>query len=110
QCFFAAAARNVLFPPAVLAGAEVSARDDLGHQLAWGVDVAVGGGTSTMRLSGVPDIPVRFGELSGGVSLWRDFDLTERLTMSLGARLAFLYLFRSFPGRSDLPSQNFFTR
>ncbi|MFL5311847.1 MAG: caspase family protein [Myxococcales bacterium] len=109
QFFFDSAARNGLFPPAVLAGAEVSARDDLGHQLAWGVDVAVGGGTSTLRLSGVPDIPVRFGELSGGVSLWRDFDVTERLTVSVGARLAFLYLFRSFSGRSDLPSQNFFT-
>ncbi|HKB78023.1 MAG TPA: hypothetical protein VKC58_15595, partial [Myxococcales bacterium] len=95
--------------PAVLAGAEISARDDLGHQLAWGVDLAVGGGTSTLRLSGVPDIPVRFGELSGGVSLWRDFELTERLSASVGARLAFLYLFRSFTGRGDLPSQNFFT-
>jgi hypothetical protein len=109
QFFFDSAARNGLFPPAVLAGAELSARDYLGHQLAWGVDVAVGGGTSTLRLSGVPDIPVRFGELSGGVSLWRDFDVTETLTASVGARLAFLYLFRSFEGRSDLPSQNFFT-
>jgi uncharacterized caspase-like protein len=109
QFFFDSAARNGLFPPAILAGAEASARDYLGHQLAWGVDVAVGGGTSTLRLSGVPDIPVRFGELSGGVSLWRDFDITETLTASLGARLAFLYLFRSFPGRPDLPSQNFFT-
>jgi hypothetical protein len=109
QFFFDSAARNGLFPPAVLAGAEVSARDYLGHQLAWGLDVAVGGGTSTLRLSGVPDIPVRFGELSGGVSLWRDFDVTETLTASVGARLAFLYLFRSFEGRSDLPSQSFFT-
>ena len=109
QFFFDSAARNGLFPPAVLAGVELSARDDLGHQLAWGVDLAVGGGTSTLRLSGVPDIPLHFGELSGGVSLWRDFDVTESLTVSLGARLAALYLFRSFSGRPDLPSQNFFT-
>ena len=109
QFFFDSAARNGLFLPAILAGAEVSARDYLGHQLAWGVDMAVGGGTSTLRLSGVPDIPVRFGELSGGVSLWRDFDVTDSLTASVGARLAFLYLFRSFDNRPDLPSQSFFT-
>jgi len=109
QFFFDSAARNGLFPPAVLGGAELSARDDLGHQLAWGIDLAVGGGTSTLRLSGVPDIPLRFGEVSGGVSLWRDFDLSESFTMALGARLAALYLFRSFSGRPDLPSQNFFT-
>ena len=105
----AALAALWIFPPAILAGAEVSARDYLGHQLAWGVDMAVGGGTSTLRLSGVPDIPVRFGELSGGVSLWRDFDVTDSLTASVGARLAFLYLFRSFDNRPDLPSQSFFT-
>ena len=110
QFFFDSAARNGLFPPAILAGAEASVRDYLGHQLAWGLDVAVGGGTSTLRLSGVPDgIPLRFGELSGGVSLWRDFDVTDSLTASIGARLAFLYLWRSFDNRPDLPSQNFFT-
>src|SRR5205085_1332313 len=48
QFFFDSAARHGLFPPAVLAGAELSSRDDLGHQLAWGVDLSVGGGTSTV--------------------------------------------------------------
>ena len=109
QFFFDSAARKGLFPPAVLAGAELSSRDDLGHQLAWGIDLSVGGGASTLRLSGVPDIPLRFGEVSGGVSLWRDFGLSDTMTLSLGARVGALYLFRSFDGRSDLPSQNFFT-
>jgi caspase domain-containing protein len=109
QFFFDSAARNGLFPPAALAGLELAARNDLGHQLAWGVDLAVGGGTSTLRMPGLADMPLRFGEVSGGVSLWRDFDLTDSLTTSLGARVAFLYLFRSFSGRSDLPNQNFFT-
>src|SRR5207302_840323 len=85
QFFFDSAARNGLFPPAVLAGAELSSRDDLGHQLAWGIDLSVGGGASTLRLSGVPDIPLRFGEVSGGVSLWRDFGLSDTMTLSLGA-------------------------
>jgi uncharacterized caspase-like protein len=109
QIFFDSAARNGLFPPAALGGVELSSRDDLGHQLAWGVDLAVGGGSSTLRLPEVDAIPVRFGELSGGASLFRDFDLTDSLTASAGARLAFLYLSRTFPGRSDLPGQNFFT-
>lgn len=110
QFFFDSAARNGLFPPAVLAGAELSSRDDLGHQLAWGVDLAVGGGTSTLHLSGVPDIPVTFGEISGGVSLWRDFYFSDSVSISLGGRVAALYLFRNFSGGgSDLPSQNFFT-
>ena len=39
----------------------------------------------------------------------RDFDLTDSLTATAGARLAFLYLSRTFPGRSDLPGQTFFT-
>ena len=109
QFFFDSAARNGLFPPAGLAGVELSARDDLGHQLAWGVDFAVGGGTSTLRLPDVDPIALRFYELSGGASLWRDFYLSDSLTASIGARLAFLYLARTFVGRSDLPSQNFFT-
>jgi uncharacterized caspase-like protein len=109
QFFFDSAARNGLFPPAALGGVEMSARDDLGHELAWGVDFAVGGGSSTLHLPGVAPIPVRFAELGGGASLWRDFGLTDSLALSLGARVAFLYLARSFPGHSELPSQNFFT-
>jgi hypothetical protein len=109
QFFFDSAARNGLFPPAGLAGVELAARDDLGHQLVWGLDAAVGGGKSTMTLPGVAPLPVNFIELSGGVSLWRDFGLTDSLTVSLGARVAFLYLSRNFPGHGDLPQQSFFT-
>ncbi|MFL5440849.1 MAG: caspase domain-containing protein, partial [Myxococcales bacterium] len=109
QVFFDSAARNGLFPPAGLGGIELSSRDDLGHQLAWGVDLSAGGGSSTLQLPDVDPIPVRFGEVSGGVSLFRDLDLTDRLTATGGARVAFLYLSRTFPGRSDLPGQSFFT-
>ncbi|MFN2547461.1 MAG: caspase domain-containing protein, partial [Myxococcales bacterium] len=109
QVFFDAAARNGLFPPAALAGVELASRDDLGHELTWGIDFSLGGGSSNLRLPGLAPIPERFGELGGGVSLWRDFDLGDSATVSLGARVAFIYLARSFPGHSELPSQNFFT-
>jgi hypothetical protein len=109
QFFFDAAARNGLFPPAALAGVELASRDDLGHNLAWGLDVGVGGGSSTLHLPGVAPIPLIFGEVGGGVSLWRDFDLGDTFTWSIGARVAFIYIARSFPGNSELPSQNFFT-
>lgn len=109
QFFFDAAARNGLFPPAALAGVELAARDDLGHDLAWGLDLNLGGGSSTLRLAGVTPIPVRFGELGGGATLWRDFGLNDSLTVSLGARIAFLFISRNFPGHSELPQQSFFT-
>jgi uncharacterized caspase-like protein len=109
QFFFDGGARNGLFPPAALAGVELASRDDLGHDLAWGMDVAVGGGSSDLRLPGVSPIPVRFGELGAGASLWRDVGLTESLTASFGARVAFLALWRTFPGHPELPNQNFFT-
>jgi len=109
QFFFDSAARNGLFPPAGLAGAELGVRDDLGHDLAWGVDLAVGGGAATLTLAGGEAIPERFFEVTGGASLWRDFGLTDSLTWSLGARVAFIYLSRSFENRPDLPAQSFFT-
>jgi hypothetical protein len=109
QFFFDAAARNGLFPPAALAGVEAAVRDDLGHQLVWGLDLAVGGGAANLELPGVSPIPERFIELTGGASLWRDFELTDRLTLSLGARVAFLYLARTFQNHPELPGQSFFT-
>jgi uncharacterized caspase-like protein len=109
QFFFDSAARNGLFPPAALAGLETAARDDLGHSLAWGLDLSLGGGSATLRLPGVAPIDERFFEVSGGASLWRDFDLTDTFTASVGARVAFIYLARSFPDRSELQNQNFFT-
>ena len=109
QFFFDAAARNGLFPPATLAGVELAARDDLGHQLAWGLDLNLGGGSSTLRLKGVTPIPVRFGELGGGATLWRDVGITDSLTWAVGGRVAFLFISRTFPGHSELPQQSFFT-
>src|SRR6267143_530599 len=97
QFFFDSAARNGLFPPAVLAGAEMAVRDDLGHDLAWGLDLSVGGGAATLTLPGVTTpIPERFLEVTGGASLWRDFPIGESFTLS-------------FNNRPDLPSQSFFT-
>jgi uncharacterized caspase-like protein len=109
QFFFDSAARNGLFPPAGLAGVELSARDDLGHHLAWGLDFSLGGGASTLRLPDVDPIPLRFMEVSGGASLVRDFDLSDAWTLSAGVRVGVLYLARSFDNRPDLPSQSFFT-
>lgn len=109
QFFFDSAARNGLFPPAALAGLETAARDDLGHSLAWGLDLSLGGGSATLRLPGVAPIDERFFELSGGASLWRDFELTDTFTASAGARVAFIYLARTFPNRSELQNQSFFT-
>ena len=97
------------FPPAVLAGAELGVRDDLGHDLVWAVDLAVGGGAATLTLPGTTPIPERFFELTGGASLWRDFAVGDSWTVSVGARVAFLYLGRTFDNHPELPSQNFFT-
>ncbi len=109
QFFFDQAARNGLFPPAALAGIELAARDDLGHSLAWGLDLDLGGGSSTLQLPGDSPIPVRFGEVGGGGALWRDFEIADSLTWSLGARVAFIFISRTFPGHSELPQQTFFT-
>jgi hypothetical protein len=109
QTFFSAAARDGYFPPAALGGIELSSRDDLGHGLAWGMDLALGGGGSFLSLDGgVPPIKVQFGEISGGASLWLDFPAGP-FTLSAGGRVAFIYLSRRFPDRPDLRSQYFFT-
>jgi uncharacterized caspase-like protein len=109
QSFFSAAARDGYFPPALLGGFEVSSRDDLGHGLAWGMDAALGGGSSSLSLGGgAPPIAVRFTEVSGGASLWLDFPAGP-LVLSGGGRVAFIWLGRSFPGRTDLRDQYFFT-
>ncbi len=108
QRFFGPAASSGYFPPVGLGGVELMAREDLGHRLAWGLDLALGGGTSTLGLAGVDPIAVRFYEISGGASLWRDLDAGP-VTFSLGGRLAFVYLGRTFPDRNDLQPQWFFT-
>ena len=108
QRFFSRAARDGLFPPAALGGLEVGVRDDLGHGLAWGLDVALGGGEGTVTMPGVEPLPVRFGEIAGGASLWKDFQLGP-VTLSAGGRVAFVWMTRSFPAGRELPSQYFFT-
>ncbi|MBL0277643.1 MAG: caspase family protein [Anaeromyxobacter sp.] len=108
QRFLDAATRDGLFPPATLLGAELSVRDDLGHGLAWGLDLAAGGGEGTVRFDGVADIPFRFAEVAGGGALWRDFGFGP-LTLSAGGRVGFVWLSRRFERQQDLPSQHFFT-
>ncbi|ABS26205.1 hypothetical protein [Anaeromyxobacter sp. Fw109-5] len=108
QRFFDRAARDGLFPPATLGGLEVAVRDDLGRGLAWGIDAALGGGAGTLRMPGVEPIPVKFAELAGGASLWKDF-LVGPVVLSAGARIGLIWLGRSFPAREELPSQTFFT-
>ncbi len=107
QRFFGPSAAGGLFPSVGLGGLELMVRDDLGHGLAWGLDAALGGGSSALAFAGDP-VKMRIGELSGGGSLWKDFRAGP-VALSAGARLAFLYLTRSFPDRPDLPSQYFFT-
>jgi hypothetical protein len=108
QRFFSAAARDGLFPPATLLGAELSVRDDLGHGLAWGLDLALGGGSGEVKLPDADPLPVTFGEVAGGVSLWKDWRLGA-LTLAAGGRVAFTWLGRSFPPAEDVPPQWFFT-
>ncbi len=108
QRFFSRAARDGLFPPTTLAGVEAAVRDDLGHGLAWGLDLSFGGGAGELRLPGVDPIEVRFSEVATGVSLWRDFRLGP-VTLSAGARVAFTWLARSFAESEGLPSQFLFT-
>jgi len=107
QTFFGPSAASGYFPPAALLGAELIVRDDLGHGLSWGVDAAVGGGKSSLGLGGGASVPIEFTELSSGVSLVKDLHLGS-FTFSLGARVALLYLDRTFPG-AGLPSQYFLT-
>ncbi|HET8542850.1 MAG TPA: caspase family protein [Anaeromyxobacter sp.] len=108
QRFFSEAARDGLFPPATLLGAELSIRDDLGHGIAWGLDFALGGGRGEVRIPDAPPIPVEFGEIAGGASLWKDWRLGA-LTLSAGGRVAVTWLGRSFPPAENLPPQYFFT-
>jgi Caspase domain len=108
QAFFDYAARTDLFPPAVLGGVELGVRGDLGAHIAWGFDLSAGAGSSTLSLENLSPIPVRFTEFTGGASLWRDIPFRP-LTLSLGARVAFIDMIRNFPGHPELQSQYFFT-
>ena len=108
QRFFDEGARNGLFPPAALFGVDVIDRDDLGRGLTWGLDVAVGGGGSNLALEGQQPTHFSFTELTGGGGIWKDLPFGA-LTVSIGARIGFVYLHRSFDNRPDLQSQYFFT-
>jgi hypothetical protein len=108
QRFFDEAARDGLFPPATLGGLELAVRDDLGRGLAWGFDVALGGGAGKLRMPGVEPISVQFAEVAGGASLWKDL-VRGPLVFSAGARIGLTWLGRSFAAREELPRQYFFT-
>ncbi|MHB8420580.1 MAG: caspase family protein [Myxococcales bacterium] len=108
QSFFDSATRTGLFPPAALGGLELSVRHDLGHKLAWGVDLSIGEGSSSLALQNLPPLPVTFGEGNLGASLWRDFSVGP-LVFALGIRVALIGLVRSFVGHPELPTQYFFT-
>lgn len=109
QRFFDRATREGLFPPAVLAGAELAVRDDLGHGLAWGVDAAVGGGKGKVDLGGGAAVPFDFSEMGGGVALWKELRVGRPLVLSAGARVGFTWLARRFEDRAEIPPQHFFT-
>jgi len=108
QRFFDAANRDGLFPSATLAGLELSARDDLGHGLAWGLDLALGGGKGSLKLPGLDPIGVRSTEVAGGGSLTYDWRLGPA-TLSAGGRVAFIWMGRTFDRQEQLPDQFFFT-
>lgn len=108
QSFFDSATRTGLFPPAGLGGLELSVRQDLGHKLAWGLDLSFGEGSSSLSLNGLAPLPVTFGEGNFGASLWRDFDVGP-LVFSLGVRVALIFMVRSFVDHPELPTQYFFT-
>jgi hypothetical protein len=108
QLFLDAATRDGLFPPATLLGAELAVRDDLGHGLAWGLDLAVGGGRGTVRLPGLEPIGLSFGEVAGGASLSTGWSFGAA-SLSAGGRVGFLWLHRTFDQAQALPDQYFFT-
>ena len=84
-------------------------RDDLGHGLAWGLDLAFGGGDGRAPAPrGRSDPGPVLGGGGGRVALAR---LPARAGHALRAasRVAFTWLARSFAASEELPSQYFFT-
>lgn len=108
QRFFGPAGTGGLFPSVTLVGVELAARDDLGHGLAWGLDLALGGAQGTLELPGVEPIRMRATEVALGASLWRDWRAGP-VTLSAGGRVALLWIGRTFDARDQLPPQYFFT-
>jgi caspase domain-containing protein len=108
QTFFEPSGSQGLFPDTTLLGLELAARDDLGHGLAWGLDLSVGGARGTLELPGLEPIGMRSTEVALGASLWHDWRVGPA-TLSAGGRVAFLWLGRTFDEREQLPPQYFFT-
>jgi hypothetical protein len=108
EAFFDAAASSGLFPPMLLGGIEVAVRQNLGHDIGWGGDLSFGGGSGTLTQGGVTGIPFNSQELSGGVEIWKDFNVWV-LRLGIGLRVAGILLLRQFQGNADLPNQTFFT-
>jgi len=109
QRFFDRATRDGLFPPAALGGVEVAARDDLGHGLGWGLDLAIGGGKGQVDLGdGAEPLPFTFDELGGGVAIWKEWGVGP-VDLSAGLRFGVTWLHRTFEPAAELPAQQFFT-
>ncbi len=108
QQFYEPPGAGGLFPDTTLLGAEVAARDDLGHGLAWGLDLSLGGAQGRLKLEGLDPIRFRSSEVAVGASLWRDWRAGP-VTFSAGGRVALLWLSRTFDARERLPDQYFFT-
>jgi hypothetical protein len=108
QRFFEPSGATGLFPQATLAGLELASRDDLGHGLAWGLDLSLGGAQGTLRLEGLEPIGFRSTEVAAGASLWHDWRVGP-VTLSAGGRVALIWLGRTFDQAEQLPPQYFFT-
>ena len=53
-------------------------------------------------MPGVEPIPVKFAEVAGGASLWKDL-VRGPFVLSAGARIGLTWLGRSFAAREELP-------
>ncbi len=109
QRFFDRAARDGLFPPATLLGAELAVRDDLGHGLAWGLDCALGGGRGRGEAARRGSHPRHVRRGRGRRLALEGLPASGALTLSGGARVAFTWLARTFPPEREPPGQYFFT-
>jgi hypothetical protein len=109
QSFFDAPTRDGLFPPASMLGAELHVRDFFRKGWVLGADLAAGGTRSVLFRPGGVALPFRFGELALGASLFTEWSfLDDRLSPFLGARLAFLFMSRTFDDLG-IPKQSFST-
>jgi hypothetical protein len=112
QSFFDAPVREGLFPPTGMLVAELLVRDFFRRHWIWGLDLALGGSRATLVREAVDiELPFRFSELNLGTSLFVEWPLAGGLVVpSVGGRLAFLFMTRTFEGPdATIPAQFFST-